>query len=194
MPGTDADKIIERYVSCFSKFDDMTALGRMEPVEAELPSETPDEYGRLHWKPLKIETAVTDLQPIYAQLPAHFPPLYETLVLSYRWAEVDLKTYRLVANPLSAGLERLLNQMTGDTGLTEMLLPAGYIQFAKGPDVDYDPVCFDLNSKKKAGEFATVKIDHEEILCNYRLKVVAKLAASFEELIQDTIDRAVLIK
>jgi hypothetical protein len=35
-----------------------------------------------------------------------------------------------------------------------------------------------------------VKIDHEDILCNSRVKVVAELASSFEDLVRRTISEA----
>jgi len=56
--------------------------------------------------------------------------------------------------------------------------------------MDYDPVCFDVNSWKKDREMRVVKIDHEEILCNNRVKVVAELAPSFEALVLQTIEAA----
>ena len=71
------------------------------------------------------------------------------------------------------------------------LLEAGYIQFGRGPDSDFDPVCFDLKSRKKYNrECKIVKLNHEEILCNNRIKVVSELAASFEQLVRNTIERA----
>jgi hypothetical protein len=69
------------------------------------------------------------------------------------------------------------------------LIRNGFIPFGKGPDVDYDPVCFDLTSRKKNADYGIVKIDHEEILCNERIQVVGKLAPSFEELVVPTIER-----
>ncbi|MGD0305348.1 MAG: hypothetical protein ABSC71_11030 [Candidatus Acidiferrales bacterium] len=194
MLQSEADEIIERYVSCFSKFDDMEAFEGIDPIATELAPETLGEYGEKHWQPLKVETPRPVLDSIYAKLPARFPPLHERLVLSYRWAEVDLGTYRLVANPPGSGLDGLFREMTGDEGLRESLLPAGYIQFGKGPDVNYDPVCFDLNARKKNREFRIVQIDHEEILCNYRIKVVHELAPSFDQLVRHTIERAAQIK
>ncbi len=56
--------------------------------------------------------------------------------------------------------------------------------------MDYDPVCFDINSRKKNGECRIVKIHHEEILCNNRVKLVAELAPSFRDLVLGTIDQA----
>jgi hypothetical protein len=64
------------------------------------------------------------------------------------------------------------------------------MQFGQGPDIDYDPVCFDIKSRTQSGDYRVVKIDHEKILCNYRVKVVAELAPSFEELVLQTIRRA----
>src|SRR5215472_9263774 len=47
-----------------------------------------------------------------------------------------------------------------------------------------------LDSRKKSREMRVVKIDHEEILCNYKVRVVDELAPSFEALVQSTIDLA----
>jgi hypothetical protein len=92
------------------------------------------------------------------------PALFERLVLSYRWAEVDLRSYRLLANPPGRGLEALLEGMSSDRILWKYLLEAGYIRFGMGADIDYDPICFDVNSRKKNRDCRIVKIDHEEIL------------------------------
>jgi hypothetical protein len=80
--------------------------------------------------------------------------------------------------------------MLKDKFLSTCLLNSGYIPFGEGPDIDYDPVCFDLKSRKKNREFSIVKLDHEEILCNERIKVVAELAPTFEQLAKTTIELA----
>ena len=49
------------------------------------------------------------------------------------------------------------------------------IQFGKGSNMDYDPICFDIKSRKKNREYRMVKID-PGVLSNNRLKLVAKLA------------------
>jgi len=55
--------------------------------------------------------------------------------------------------------------------------------------MDYDPVCFDMKSIKRNREMRVVKIDHEEILRNRRIKVVAELAPSFEALVLQTMGK-----
>jgi hypothetical protein len=188
MPDPD---LLEQFVATFEKFDEMTSTSReLHPVEWELRVGKPDEYGWFKWRPARISTDPKMLEPLYGKLPARFPPLYEQLILSYRWAEVDLQSFRLLANPPGANLDGLLAEIEKDKGLTERLIPAGYIKFGKGPDMDYDPICFDIKSRTKRKDYRIVKIDHEEILCNYRVKVVAELAPSFEQLVRQTIERA----
>jgi len=150
----------------------------------------PDQYGFIQWRPAKVSTEPRLLDPLYAKLPARFPPLYEQLVLSYRWAQAYLPSFSLLANPPGPDLSCLLKEITRDKGLWESLAPAGYIQFGRGPDMDYDPVCFDIKSRTKRKDYRIVKIDHEEILRNYGVKVVAELAPSFEQLVRQTIESA----
>jgi hypothetical protein len=44
-----------------------------------------------------------------------------------------------------------------------------------------------MKSRKQGGDCRIVKIDHEQILCNYRVKIVSELAPSFYELVLQTI-------
>jgi hypothetical protein len=168
----------------------MSEFPDIYPITRALATSEPDEYGMVTWKPRKTEPEPALLDPLYAKLPAKFPPLFERLLLSYRWAEIDLHKYRLLPNPPGADLRGFLQEMSRDKGLWEALIPAGFLQFGRGPDIDYDPVCFDISSRKKSREMRVVKIDHEEILCNYRVKVLGELAPSFEALVQSTIDLA----
>jgi hypothetical protein len=184
--------LLARYIASFSKLDEMVA--QLDALLAQLGTEPADEFGFQHWQPLPFKTEAAALELLYSELPARFPPLYEELVLSYRWAEVDLGSYKLVANPPGPDLSALLTKMVRDPNLWEMLIPAGLIQFAKGSDLDYDPVCFDTRTRRQSGDYRIVKIDHEGILCNYRVKIVDELAPSFEQLVLDTVKRAEAIQ
>lgn len=186
----DDQELLATYVATFPKFDDMLADEFSLPAAIQLAIESADRDDERRWKPIRVETPRSNLQEVYAELPGTFPPLFERLLLSYRWAEVDLDTYRLIANPPGHDLNGFFQQMTNDPFLWEALIPAGFLQFGKGPDLDYDPVCFDIKTRKESGDCRIVKIDHEEILCNYRVKVVAELAPSFYQLVLETIERA----
>jgi len=160
------------------------------PVIGTLALGQPNDYGDVAWRPRRIEPETSLMESIYSRLPAKFLPLFERLLLTFRWADVSLDRYTLMANPSGSDLEGFFQGISKDPGLWEALIPAGFLRFGKGPDMDYDPVCFDVNSRKKNREMRVVKIDHEEILCNYRVKVVAELAPSFEALVLQTIEAA----
>lgn len=179
--------LVERFVASFEKLDEMTVS---DAIGQQLATADRDQHRSGRWRPTKVYTEPSLLDPIYSTVPSRFPPLFERLVLSYRWAEVDLGSYRLLANPPGTRLDALLHEMSKDPIIWNCLLGAGYIQFGKGPDIDYDPVCFDISTQKKNGDYKIVKIDHEQILCHNRVQTVAELAPTFEQLMLDTIDRA----
>ena len=180
----------ERFIASFEKLDDMSVFRETDPVGWSMATDEPDEYGFKHWRPIRVETPPECLEPLYSKLPARLPPLFERLVLSYRWAEVDLQLFTLLANPPGPDLKTFSSGIVNSGPLSIFLVRAGYIQFGKGSGGDYDPVCFDVSSRKKNRDCRVVKIDHEEILCNDRLKIVAVLASSFEQLVVQTIEKA----
>jgi len=184
------DLLVSQYVSAFEKFDEMSVWPHRYPHAGALAVGPPSDAGLVAWRPQRTDVSPVLLDGLYGRLPAKFPPLFETLLLTFRWAEVSLDRYSLMANPLGPNLDGFFKEISKDSGLWESLIPAGYLRFGKGPDMDYDPVCFDMNSRKKSHEMRVVKIDHEEILCNFRVKVVAELAPSFEALVLQTIASA----
>lgn len=184
------DQLLAQFVDSFDKLDELEQYPFIDPIAAALAVGQPVESGMIVWRPHKTETELALLEFLHSKLPARFPPLFERLLLTYRWAEAHLDRYTLMANPPGPSLEGFSRQISGDQGLWDALIPAGYLRFGKGPDRDYDPVCFDMNSRKKSREMRVVKIDHEEILCNYRIKIVAELAPSFEALVLQTMEAA----
>jgi len=146
-------------------------------VAAEDPD---DEWPE--WRPIAADVPREDLRKLYAFVPGPLPPLYEMLITSFRWARVDVGPLRLLAN-LPPSLDGLLEGITLDQGLFQTLVPAGFVQFGNASDVNYDPVCFDLQQRQADGDCAVVQFDHEEILCNGRLKKVEDLAPSFRALV-----------
>jgi hypothetical protein len=132
----------------------------------------------------KKPTDVAAIKPLYACLPAKFPYLYERLVLSYRWQRSDIRDgYRLLANPHGSDLSGLMHDIFRDKGLSDALLPNGFIQFGFQSAYEYDPICF-LTDCRSQPDYPIVRIDHEEILCNCRIKVIAIIADSFREFVQ----------
>lgn len=168
----------------------MSANPDIYPFPGQLAIGNRSESGQITWRPLRTEPQSEHLEALYSRLPAKFPGLFERFLLKFRWAEVSLDTYTLMANPPGPDLDGFFKEISKDPGLWASLVPAGYLRFGKGPDMDYDPVCFDMDSRKKNREMRVVKIDHEEILSNRRIKVVGELAPTFEALVLQTISAA----
>lgn len=149
-----------------------------------------DEYGREPWQVFPVTTGPTALDSLHAALPGPPPPLYQRLVLSYRWPQLDIGICTLLANPAGPDLSGLLAQMQGDQGLWDELAPGGYVPFARAPGGNYDPVCFGTRHRDRSGDCRVVRIDHEQILCNRRVRVVDDPAPSFRALVEATLQRA----
>jgi hypothetical protein len=191
MPSSNDQQLVTDFVLTFGRLDEcMTYEGDPYPSRYALATGEADEHGFRHWEPIRVDTNRSYLENIYAKLPGRFPRLYEQLVLAYRWAEVDLTRFTLLANPPGVDLEPLLQQIQADKHLSKVLEENGYVRFAKGPDIDYDPVCFDFRRRRQGGDCPVVKLDHEQILCNSRIRKVAELAPSFRDLVFTTIATA----
>jgi hypothetical protein len=68
--------------------------------------------------------------------------------------------------------------------LSELLLPAGYVQIGRPDTGNFDAICFDLNAAKQNRECRIVRADHEEILCNFRVTITGELWPSFTNLLE----------
>lgn len=188
----DDSALIDRFFSSFEVLnpDGLLTISCLDDSAEELATGKLTEDGYRYWRPQRITTNPAALQSLYTQLAARLPRLYESCLLSYRWAELDSGFYTLLGNPPGPDLERLLGNMKRDQALWNALVPSGYLQFGKGPDMDYDPVCFDLNRRRHSGDCPIVKIDHEGILSFNKISIVEELAKSFRDLVECTIDRA----
>ncbi len=60
----------------------------------------------------------------------------------------------------------------------------GFIQFSRPSDGSYDPICFDIRSRKKTKEYPVIRLDHESILQFEEITVVEEIARSFIEVIE----------
>ena len=150
----------------------------------------PDEYGAVQWRPREVATSRAALEPVYQALPGPFPPLFEELLLSYRWATVDLDAVELLANPLSPALNGFVDQVLRDRGLADALLPKGLLQFARKGAARYDPICFVTSKRRNGGDCPIVQVDHEEILCHGRVKILREVAPTFRALVEMVLARA----
>jgi hypothetical protein len=150
-------------------------------VDEPLPWDDPGKSATV----IRCATPREALTELRTSLPYRLPPLFEELLLTYRWPEADLGTLRLLANPVGPDLTGWLNEVRRDPVFCAELIPRGWVPFGKGPDLNYDPVCFDLRRRDKDGDCRVVRLDHEELLCNSRLVEAEELAPSFAALVRE---------
>jgi hypothetical protein len=187
----NAPQLLERFVESFHRLEWMD-VSRNETfsgdIEALLVAPW-DQWGGAEWRPRRIETSAAAMDAFHRTVGGPLPPLYDELVRTYALSTVDLGTFTLVADlpPVPASLER---EITSDAVLFRILSAGGFVQFGRGPDYDYDPVCFDLQSRDADGDCRIVKFDHEDILIRETLTIVSELATSFRSLVEDVIRRA----
>ena len=142
-----------------------------------------DIYGAPELQPCAVPTPAAEIAELADTLPGELPRLYERLVLCYRWPHVKTPVVYLVPNPPGALSDCLFKYMRQDPHLWKELSPAGYIPFGRPTDDSYDPVCFDTSRRLRDGDCPVVRIDHEEILIHYRIRVVEEMADSFRQLV-----------
>jgi hypothetical protein len=189
-PGSieDDDRLLARFVEAFEWLDSLTAPQEHPPPDELCTGIDHSRWGWLQWRPAKVSTGRADLGAIYNRIPRSFPELYERLVLSYRWLEVNLEALVLLANPPGPTLAGLANEILRDRIFVDVLIPNGYVPFARQSDGCYDPLCFDLNSMKM-GDCPIIRFEHEAILCHLRIGASEQVFPSFRELIRATIAR-----
>ena len=74
--------------------------------------------------------------------------------------------------------------------LSELLIPAGYVQIGQPDTGSFDAVCFDLKEQRQNRECRIVQVDHEDILCNWRVRVSGELWPSFIKLVEGVLSGA----
>jgi hypothetical protein len=145
---------------------------------------------------IREDTPKSALDKLYAEIPAKFPPIYERLVLTYRWDRSELEignppgrltSFEIFGNPPGRDLDELRGELFRDQGLKTTCLASGFIQFASGPNFSYDAICFDTSQKNSKGDYALVQLDHESILCKDKIRLVRTIAPSFESLVHAVI-------
>lgn len=129
-------------------------------------------------------TESSALEAIYTIIPARFPSLFEKLLLSFRWYGADTGLFRIFPNPPGEDLSQFLSNMQRDQAMFEFCLQNGFVLFGLGPDLRHDAVCFDVRKSVHGRKYPVVKLDHEQILCNSRIKILENLAKNFDDLVR----------
>jgi hypothetical protein len=157
-------------------------------VPADLRTGTPGADDACDWR-IQPTDSTPWVSEFEMRLPVPLPPSFRELVTAYRFAEFEADPIMLFANTGESMHHELVDTVFRDRVMAKYLLDAGYIQFGREAGGGYDPVCFDTNSMGFDGEYAVVRIDHEDMLTNGKVTVRQKLADSFAEFVQQYLAR-----
>ncbi len=132
--------------------------------------------------PIRRENNASRLHELEARLPKRLPQSYASLLSRYSFLRFDTCGISFFGWELACKeLFELASSAKGS--LSDVLLPSGYVQIGRPDTGGFDAVCFDLNAPKQNREHRIVQVDHEEILCNSRVKVLRELWPSFRKLV-----------
>ena len=137
----------------------------------------------------KIEMAPW-IDVLESKLPRRLPSSFRSLVTRYAFPSFDVDALILFGNTGLNQEDDLTELIFRDRMMAQAMLKNGYIQFARPETGSYDPICFDASRSVANREFGIVRLDHEQILCYDRIKVVEQVAESFFKFAADTVSRA----
>ena len=136
--------------------------------------------------PIRREDNTSRLKELEAKLPRRLLLTFASLLSRYSFASFNAGGITFfgwgAVHTEFAGIAR-----PAKGSLSELLLPSGYIQVGRPDTGDSDAVCFDLNVPKQNREYRIVQANHEEILCNSRVKIRTELWPSFRKLAEQQI-------
>jgi hypothetical protein len=136
--------------------------------------------------PLREEDNGTRLELFERKLPVRLPQSFELFLSRYSFPAFDVGGISLFAWDSDSNM--YTEEASAAKGsLSELMLPAGYVQIGRPDTGDFDAVCFDLNRQTQNREYRVVQIDHEDILCNWRVRVSAELYPSFVALVDSVL-------
>ncbi len=120
------------------------------------------------------------------RLPKRMPQSFESLLSRYSFPAFDVLGTTLFAWNSDAN-EYITEASAPKNSLSELLIPAGYVQIGRPDTGNFDAICFDLNRQSQNRECRVVRVDHEDILCNWKVRVSAELWPSFITLIESAL-------
>jgi hypothetical protein len=172
---------------CDRRVDAFVAAVNSSPREILFENEVPPECvtsitdDDVKWK-IVPSSGAPWLPEFEASLPFRLPRSFRSLIAGYLFPAFEAAPLYLysvgVSVPESTG-EELRLAIFADKFMSHFLLARGLLPFAKPEDWSYDPVCFDFRNSNRKSEPPVVRVDHEEILCNERLRIIERYRQLF---------------
>jgi hypothetical protein len=123
------------------------------------------------------------LDALEEKLPKRLPQSFASFLSRYSYPAFDVSGISIFGWE-SGSIAYIERASAAKDSMSELLIPAGYLQIGQPDTGSFDAVCFDLNGKSQNREYRIVRVDHEEILCNWRVRVSEELWPSFVKLVE----------
>lgn len=139
--------------------------------------------------PIRGEDNASRLRMFEENLPKRMPQSFESLLSRYSFPAFDVLGITLF-DWESDQNKYIVEASAPKNSLSELLIPAGYVQIGRPDTGDFDAICFDLNHQAQNREYRVVQVDHEDILCNWKVRVTGELWPSFIKLVESALSSA----
>jgi hypothetical protein len=153
-----------------------------EDVPEPLREGEPDEFGQFRWSIKRADCSLW-LFDLMCMLPKRFPPSFHSFISRYSFPGFQLGPVFLFGNTGSKIQWELKDKVLKDEFMATQLMGGGFLQIGNPHEYNYDPICFDT---REGREYRIVQLDHEDILCNSRIRVVREIAPSFLNLVSSS--------
>jgi hypothetical protein len=116
-----------------------------------------------HGVPIREEDNKSRLELFERKLPKRLPQSFASFLSRHSFPAFDAVGLSLFA--WDSDSKPYIGKASAAKGsLSELLLPAGYVQIGRPDTGDFDAICFDLNEPAQNREYRIVQVDHEDIL------------------------------
>ena len=136
--------------------------------------------------PIRAEDNASRLRLFEEKLPKLMPQSFESLLSRYSFPAFDVLGITLFEWDSDSN-KYVAEASVPKNSLSELLIPAGYVQIGRPDTGDFDAICFDLNRQAQNREYRVVQVDHEDILCNWKVRVTGELWPSFVKLVESAL-------
>jgi len=139
-----------------------------------------------HGVPIRAEDNACRFRKLEEKLPKRMPQSFESFLSRYSFPAFDVLGITLFEWESDSN-KYTMEASAPRNSLGELLIPAGYVQIGRPDTGDFDAICFDLNQHGQNREYRLVQVDHEEILCNRKVRVTGERWPSFVKLIESAL-------
>lgn len=136
--------------------------------------------------PIRREDNASRLRVLEEKLPKRMPQSFESFLSRYSFPAFDVLGITLFEWDSDSN-QYIVEALAPKNSLSELLIPAGYVQIGRPDTGDFDAICFDLNHQPQNREYRVVQVDHENILCNWKVRVMGELWPSFIKLVESAL-------